>query len=77
MSHDTKEWCQIWRKTDLLLKKWQEFGDFWPEHSKVSKMCTLIVSFCAKYITFDLRKYQGVILHDTEDWCKIWRKADL
>ena len=24
-------------------------------------------SFCAKYITFDLKKYR-VILHDTEEW---------
>ena len=22
-------------------------------------------------------KYRGVIFHDTEEWCKIWRKLDL
>ena len=33
---------RIWRKTDLLFPKWQEFGEFWPEHSKVSKICTFI-----------------------------------
>ena len=27
------------KKTDLLLGKWhEEFGKFWPEHSKVSKL---------------------------------------
>ena len=26
---------------------------------------------------FDLKKYRGVIFHDTEEWCKIWRKTDL
>ena len=26
---------------------------------------------------FDLKKYRGVIFHDTEGWCKIWRKTDL
>ena len=57
-----------------MFQKWQEFGEFWPEHSKI---CTLIVSYCAKYLTFDLRKYRGVIFHDNEEWCKTWRKTDL
>ena len=26
-SHDTKEWCKIWKKTDLLFQKWQECLD--------------------------------------------------
>ena len=26
---------------------------------------------------FDLKKYRGVIFHDTEGWCKTWRKTDL
>ena len=30
---------------------------------------------CAKY--YDLKKYRGVIFHDTEGWCKMWRKTDL
>ena len=25
---------------------------------------------------FDLTKYRGVIFHDTEEWCEIWRKTD-
>ena len=29
------------------------------------------------YILFQLKKYRGVIFHDTEEWCKIWRKTDL
>ena len=32
---------------------------------------------CAKYLMFDLKEYRGVIFHDTEGWCKIWRKTDL
>ena len=32
---------------------------------------------CEKYLMFDLKKYRGVILHDTEGWCKFWRKTDL
>ena len=75
--HDPQDWCIIWRKTDLLFQKWQEFGKIWPKHSKVSKPCTFICSYCEKYLMFDLRKYRGVIFHDTEGWCKIWRKTDL
>ena len=33
--------------------------------------------FWPKYIMFALKKYRGVILHDTGEWHKIWRKADL
>ena len=33
--------------------------------TQVSKTCTLIGSFCAKYM-FDLKKYKGVIFHDTK-----------
>ena len=32
---------------------------------------------CAKYLMFDLKRYRGVIFHDTQGWCKIWRKTDL
>ena len=70
-SHDLEEWCKIWRKTDLLFLKWQEFGEFWPKH------CTLIGSYFAKYLMFDRKKYRGVIFQDTEQWCKIWRKINL
>ena len=27
-----------------------------------------------KEYNFCLKKYRGLILHDTEEWCKIWRK---
>ena len=77
MSHHTEEWCQIWRKTNLLFEKWQEFDEFWSKHSKVSKIYALIGPFRAMYIMFDLKKYRGVIFHDTEESCKILRKTDL
>ena len=77
MFHDPEDWCKIWRKTDLLLQKWLKYGEFWPDYSKVSKICFFIGSYCAKYLMFHLKKYRGVIFHDTEGWCKIWRKTDL
>ena len=44
------------------------------EHSNIF---TLMCSFWAKYILFELKRYRGVIFHETEEWCKIWRKTDL
>ena len=49
----------------------------WPEHSEISKICTLMGCFWPKYIMFELKKYRGVMFDGTEDWCKIWRKTDL
>ena len=45
-------------------------------HLKVSKICTLICPFCAKYITFDLKKYRRVILNDTRERCKVAKKLN-
>ena len=61
-----------WRMIQNLKKN--QFGEFWFKHSKDSKIYTSIGPFCAKYITFDLRKYKGVIFHDTEESSKIWKK---
>ena len=77
MPHDTEDWCKIWTKTNLLFENWQELGEFWSTHLKVSKTYTLIGPFYTKYIIFDLKKYWGVIFHDTEESCKIWRKTSL
>ena len=74
VSHDTEEWCKIWTKTNLLFQKWKEFGEFWSKHSKVSKTCTLIGPFRAKYIMFDLKKYRGLIFHDTKSHSKFEEK---
>ena len=43
----------------------------------VSKMFPLMGSFWAKYILFELKKYRGVIFHETEEGYKIWRKTYL
>ena len=41
------------------------------------KNFTLMGSFWTKHILFELKKYRGVVFHDTEEWCKIWRKTGL
>ena len=54
-----------------------ELLNFWPDHSKVYKMCVSIDSLWQKYTLLELQKYIGVIFHDTEEFCKIWKKTDL
>ena len=62
----------------MSFQNWhKEFDKFLPEHLKVWRIFTLIGSFWAKYILFELQKYRRVFFHYTEEWCKIWRKTDL
>ena len=77
--HATEEGCKIWRGIVLSFENWhKEFNKFWPEHWKVSKNFTLMGSFWAKYILFELQKYRGVgIFHEAEEGYKIWRRIDL
>ena len=76
--HETQEGCKIWRGIDSWFQDWhKEFDKFWPDNSKVSKIFTLIDSFWAKYILLVLKKYRGVIFHETEERYKIWREIDV
>ena len=50
---------------------------FDPSNQKSQKCFTLMGSFWPKYIIFELKIYREVILHGTEEWCKIWRKTGL
>ena len=78
LCQDIEEWCKVWRGIDLSVQNWQEkFDEFWPEHSKISKICTLMGFFWTKYIMFELRIYRGVLCHDNKIWYKIWRRIDL
>ena len=54
--HKTEERYQIWRGIDLSFQDWhKEFDKFRPDHSKVSKIFTLMSSFWAKYILVELK----------------------
>ena len=69
-----------WRMMHNLKTNWLEefqnwhgeFDKFWPEHLKVSNIFILMGSFWTKYILFELKKYRGVIFHETEEGCQIW-----
>ena len=70
MSNDNNEWCTICREIDLSLQNWHEkFAKFWPEHSKISKIYTLIGCFWPKYIMFGVKK-------STEELCLMALKID-
>ena len=81
--NDNKEWCKVRLGIDLSFQNWhQEFDKFWPEHSKVSKIHTLMGSFWTKYIMFELKKYRGVVWWHwilmqnlTENWLLLSRMA--
>ena len=69
MFHGTEEWCKIWKKTDLWFGKWhKEFGNFLPDHSKVSKLGLWWVPFIQS------RKYMS--LKFTKELCIITMKND-
>ena len=76
--YETKKGYKIWREIDLSFQNWLEkFDKFWPEHSQVSKGFTLMGSFGAKYILFQLKTYRGVIFHEIGEGYKIWRGIHL
>ena len=45
MFDGTQDWQKDLKKTDLFFQKWQKFGEFWSEHSKVPKIWTSIGPF--------------------------------
>ena len=78
MSYGNEESCKIWNRIDLPFQNWhEEFNKFWPEHSKISKNCTLMGWFWPKYIILQLKKYRGVMFDSTQDWYKVWKKTGL
>ena len=55
MCFDKEEWCKMWKGIDLSVQNsHEEFDEFWPEHSKILKICTFMGCFWPKYITFGL-----------------------
>ena len=63
-----------------------KFGEEWTRRFKIGirnliraleKIFTLMSSFGAKYILFELKKYRGIIFHETEEGYKVWRGIEL
>ena len=63
----------VWKKEHIKVQNFR----LSTAHVKFHQIGTLINSFCWKYIKFQLKKYRGVLSHELEVWCKIWRKTHL
>ena len=63
-----------WRKAqnlkrNCLVQNWhQECSKCWPEHSKISKNCTLMGCFWPHYTMLQLRECRGILFDGTQDW---------
>ena len=72
-----KHYLQIYLtllSTDLWFGKWhEEYGKFFPEHSKLGFWWDPLIQ---TWRSMSL-KSTGVICHDSEELCKIWRGTDL
>ena len=67
--NDIEEWWKTWRRIDLLFQNWhKEFDELWTEHSKVSKICTLMGCF--------YQSIQCCSLESTEELCLIALKIN-
>ena len=57
MCHGNEEWFKNWRGIDLSVQnRHEEFDEFWPKYSKISKICALMGFFWIKYLIFVLKK---------------------
>ena len=75
--HDTEKYAKLWGKLTCCFKiDIRNLTNFENQVLKSLKNVRLMGSTWAKYILFDLKKYWGVF-HDTEEWRKIWKKAEL
>ena len=61
------------QKESTKVKIWCNFT--WAAESL--KFCTFFGSFCPNHIKLQLKKYRGAILHNAEEWYKVYMKTDL
>ena len=69
MFHNARNWCKIWRKSELWFEKWHKgFDKFWLEHTKVSKLGHFWGLFIQsrKCMSFKFTKVLCVMKNDTK-----------
>ena len=58
-------------KRNWLVQNWrEEFNKFWPNHSNISQIFTLMGCFSPKYIMLQLKKHREVMFDGSRDWLK-------
>ena len=64
MCHENEEWNNIWKRIVVSVQNWyEEFDEFWPKHSKSSKICLLMGWFWPKYIMLELKSTEEFERH--------------
>ena len=53
-SHDPEDWWKIWRKLTCCFKNDRNLVNL-NQVLEISKICTFLGSYCAKYLMFDLK----------------------
>ena len=76
MSHDTEDWYKIEGKLIFCVKNDKNLVNYDLSTGDSRNFCFDWFLFCKIYDIWH-EKYMGVIFHDCEEWCKIWRKTDL
>ena len=67
LSNISFNWLVVWKMT------W----GIWPVFSRALKIGILMGTFNLNLKKYELKIHRGVICHDNEEWCKIWRGIDL
>ena len=82
LSHDTKEWCKIWRKTNLLFQKWQELCEFWFKNSNLrnfhfdwSLLCKVSNVWLKKAHRSHLSWQWNNVHNLKRNWLVVWEKT--
>ena len=76
MCNDTEEWKKLEEESTRCFKIEKEIWRILTPALKNIKDYPLMSCFWPNYMVFEIKKYRGVMFDGTEDWCKIWRKAD-
>ena len=78
ISHETEKGYKIWKGIDLSFQNWQkEFDKIWPENSKVSNTFIWMSSFWENYMLIEIKKWRGIIFHETEEGYKFCKRINL
>ena len=65
-----ENWRMAWK---MIWGIWQIFT----RALESGKIGNLMGSFHRKWKMYELKIYRGVMCHDKEEWCKIWKRIDL
>ena len=74
----TQDLYKIWRKTGLCFQELT--GGIWQILTRAlesPQTGTLMAYFCLKLKMHEFKNFRGVKCYKNDEWCKVWRGADL